>query len=50
MKSENFEFLRKDWPVLASLGGFAEAYAHTDPASAMVKLRLDNACERDRCD
>ena len=40
MKSENFEFLREDWPELASLGGFAEAYAHTDPASALVKLRL----------
>ena len=40
MKSENFEFIREDWPELASLGGFAEAYAHTDPASAMVKLRL----------
>ena len=40
MKSENFEFLREDWPGLAVLGGFAEAYAHTDPASALVKLRL----------
>ena len=40
MKSENFEFLREDWPELAALGGFAEAYALTDPASALVKLRL----------
>ncbi|MDF1593523.1 MAG: DEAD/DEAH box helicase family protein [Desulfobacterales bacterium] len=40
MKSINFEFLRKRWPELASLGGFAEQYAVTDPASAMVKLRL----------
>ncbi len=40
MKSENFEFLRDDWPELAALGGFAEAYAHTDPASSLVKLRL----------
>ncbi len=40
MKSENFEILRNEWPALAELGGFAEAYAHTDPASALVKLRL----------
>ncbi len=39
MKSTNFEFLRKRWPELASLGGFAEHYAATDPAGAMVKLR-----------
>ena len=40
MKSENFEILRDGWPELAALGGFAEVYAHTDPASALVKLRL----------
>ena len=40
MKSRNFEILRENWPELASLGGFAEAYAHDDPASALVKLRL----------
>ncbi len=40
MKSENFEILRRKWPELAELGGFAEAYAHADPASALVKLRL----------
>ena len=40
MKSANFELLRGRWPELASLGGFAEAYAHHDPASALVKLRL----------
>ncbi len=39
MKSENFELLRSAWPGLAELGSFAEAYAHTDPASALVKLR-----------
>ena len=39
MKSLNFEFLRDGWPDLAALGGFAEAYAHTDPQSALVKLR-----------
>ena len=40
MKSENFEILRDGWPELAGIGGFAEAYAHADPASALVKLRL----------
>ena len=40
MKSENFEIIREGWPELAALGGFAEAYAHPDPASALVKLRL----------
>ena len=39
MKSANFEILRGKWPELAELGGFAEAYAHADPASALVKLR-----------
>ena len=40
MKSQNFEMLRPNQPTLAGLGGFAEAYAHTDPTSALVKLRL----------
>jgi type I restriction enzyme R subunit len=40
MKSANFEILRQGWPELAELGGFAEAYAHADPASALIKLRL----------
>ena len=40
MNSRNFEILRPAWPELAALGGFAEAYARTDPASALVKLRL----------
>src|SRR3954471_14642548 len=40
MKSANFEMLRGKWPELAALGGFAEAYAYQDPASALVKLRL----------
>ncbi len=39
MISSNFEILRSKWPELASLAGFAEAYTHTDPASAIVKLR-----------
>lgn len=40
MQSQNFEILRSAWPELASLAGFAEAYAYPDPASALVKLRL----------
>jgi len=40
VKSRNFEILRPSWPELAALGGFAEAYTHSDPASALVKLRL----------
>lgn len=40
MQSVNFEFLRPVDAELASLAGFAESYAQTDPASAAVKLRL----------
>ena len=40
MNSRNFEFLRSHDGELADLGGFAERYAHSDPASALVKLRL----------
>ena len=40
MKSRNFEFLRSRRPALASLGGFAERYVATDPASALIKLRI----------
>ena len=40
MQSVNFEFLREKAPDLAELGGLAEAYAHSDPSSALVKLRL----------
>ena len=40
MKSVNFEILRDRWPELAALGGFSESYAHADPASALMKLRL----------
>ncbi len=39
MKSTNFEFLRAHCPELADLGGFAELYANSDPASAVIKLR-----------
>src|SRR5215831_330687 len=40
MHSRNFEFLRSHPRELADLGGFAEHYTHSDPASALVKLRL----------
>ncbi len=39
MNSQNFEFLRRRWPELASLAGFAESYAYADPTSSLVKLR-----------
>src|SRR6185437_16068179 len=39
MRSQNFDLLRRRWPELASLGGFAESYAYADPTSALVKLR-----------
>ena len=39
MKSENFEFLRPKRAVLADLAGFAERYAHDDPASSLIKQR-----------
>lgn len=39
MESRNFEFLRSIHPELADLGGFAERYAYSDPASALMKLR-----------
>ncbi len=40
MKSRNFEFLREHNRELADLGAFAEHYAYSDPAGALVKLRL----------
>lgn len=39
MKSINFEFLKPKWPELAGLGGFAEAYAHSDPIGCISRLR-----------
>lgn len=44
IKSLNFEPLRAAYPELANMGGYAEHYAHTDPESALVKLR--NFAER----
>jgi len=39
MSSQNFEFLRARRAVLADLAGFAERYAHEDPASSLIKQR-----------
>ena len=39
MTSLNFETLRSAWPDLAELGAFAEKYIHSDPPSALVKMR-----------
>ncbi len=39
MQSKNFEYLRPRWEDLATLGAFAEQYAHPDPPSAVAKLR-----------
>jgi type I restriction enzyme, R subunit len=39
MKSQNFEFLRQRGETLADLAGFAERYAHEDPASSLIKQR-----------
>lgn len=39
MKSQNFEFLRARRATLADLAAFAEQYAHSDPASSLIKLR-----------
>lgn len=44
MESRNFEFLRDRYPELASLGGFAEHYAISDPASTAIKLRAFAEC------
>ncbi len=39
MKSQNFEFVRLEWPELADLGGFAELYVFNDPESSVTKQR-----------
>jgi type I restriction enzyme R subunit len=39
MNSQNFEFLRAKRAVLSDLAGFAERYAHEDPASSLIKQR-----------
>jgi type I restriction enzyme R subunit len=36
----NFEFLEKDFPVLANFGGLAEKYCYTDSNSCLMKLGM----------
>ena len=36
----NFEILNQQYPELARLGSLAESYVYSDPASAVVKLRI----------
>ncbi len=38
-KSINFEILREQWPKLSKFGGLSEQYVHTDPESALIKMR-----------
>lgn len=40
MKMSNFEFFKNQYPELQSLAAYAETYAYSDPASAVVKLRI----------
>ena len=35
----NFEFLKKDWSVLAQIGEMAEYTLHRDPNTAIIKIR-----------
>lgn len=52
LRSLNFEPLRAVFPELATRGGHAGHYAHSDPESAMVKLRnfaerlVDRICDK----
>ena len=48
MKSTNFEFLRPSFPELADLVVVAECYTFSDPASALIKLRM--FAETAKCD
>jgi hypothetical protein len=38
--SLNFEHLRSTWPQLTELGGMAEQHLHTDPQTAVAKMRV----------
>lgn len=38
--TSNFEFLQKDFPVLANFGNLAEQYCYTDPNSCLMKLGM----------
>lgn len=36
----NFEFLEKDWPLLAKIGVMSEGYLYNDPNACLYKLGL----------
>ncbi len=36
----NFDFLQKDFPVLANFGSLAEQYCYSDPNSCLIKLGM----------
>ena len=38
--ASNFDFLSKDFPVLANFGQLAEEYSHSDPNSCLMKLGM----------
>lgn len=39
MQTENFDFLKAQWPELFKHTALAETYIHADPATATIKLR-----------
>lgn len=38
--TSNFEFLRRYWPALASIGEIAESYTYSDPNACLYKLGM----------
>ena len=38
--SRNFDFLRDEFPVLASYGNQADSYRKSDPNSALIKVGM----------
>lgn len=38
--TSNFEFLEKEFPILANFGNLAEQYCYTDPNSCLMKLGM----------
>ena len=38
--ASNFDFLSKDFPVLANFGQLAEKYCYSDPNSCLMKLGM----------
>ena len=40
----NFDFLQKEWPLVAKLAQTAENYIYDDPNSCLIKLGMLNCC------